>query len=169
MIASILSVVAVTYIYRFEDFSKGVFIIDWLLTTGYLLGTRGSFRFFMDTMQRRTLSGKAVIIYGAGRGGEILLREILHNHRLKIKPLGFIDDDPIKSGKKLQGYPILGTFSDLDKLLLNHDVSGLLVSFSGEHEHVKADRMTAIRLACKKRGLFLKQFSVCLEDVDLDT
>jgi len=169
VIASIFSVVAVTYIYRFENFSKGVFIIDWLLTTGYLLGTRGSFRLFMDSMKRRTLSGESVIIYGAGRGGEILLREILHNHQLRIKPLGFIDDDPIKAGKKLQGYPILGTFSDLDRLILKHKVNGMLISFRGEHDHGDAERIDAVKEICKEKGLFLKQFSVCLDDMDLDT
>jgi len=167
VIASIFSVVAVTFIYRFEDFSKGVFIIDWLFTTGYLLGTRGSFRLFMDTMKRRTLSGQAVLIYGAGRGGEILLREILHNHQLNIKPLGFIDDDPIKSGKKLQGYPILGTSSDLTRLAGKHKVNGLLVSFRPEQEPELNDNLDSVMRYCRKNGLFLKQFSVSLEDMDI--
>jgi UDP-GlcNAc:undecaprenyl-phosphate GlcNAc-1-phosphate transferase len=119
----------------------------------------------MDTMKRRTLSGRSALIYGAGRGGEILLREILHNHQLKIKPLGFIDDDPIKSGKKLQGYPILGTSSDLHKLTLTHNVSGLLVSFRSEQENL--GRLDSVKRFCKENGLFLKQFSVCLEDMNL--
>jgi len=84
--ASVLSVAAVTFIYRFDQFSKGIFIIDWLLTTGFLLATRGSFRFFIESMKRRTLRGDTVLIYGAGRGGELLLREILNNQHLNINP-----------------------------------------------------------------------------------
>ena len=38
-----------------------------------------------------------------------MLREILNNKKLKLKPVGFIDDDKKKVGKKLQGYPFLGT------------------------------------------------------------
>jgi UDP-GlcNAc:undecaprenyl-phosphate GlcNAc-1-phosphate transferase len=56
--ATILSVAVVTFIYRFVDFSKGIFVIDWLLTTALLLGTRGSFRFFVDTLKHKTLSGE---------------------------------------------------------------------------------------------------------------
>ena len=38
-LASFLSIAAVTFVYRFEDFSKGIFIVDWLITTGAILGT----------------------------------------------------------------------------------------------------------------------------------
>ncbi|MBW2041250.1 MAG: glycosyl transferase [Deltaproteobacteria bacterium] len=160
---TVLSVTVVTFIYRFEDFSKGIFVIDWFLCTGLLLGTRGSFRLFRDTMRRKSMAGDAVIIYGAGRGGEILLREILNNDALNVKPVGFIDDDALKAGRKLQGYPILGSFADLETLVEKHPVGGLLVSFT------EADpaRMEAVKTFCKARGLFLKRFSVQLEDVPL--
>ena len=164
-IATLLSVAAVTFIYRFEDFSKGIFIIDWLLTNAYLLGTRGSFRFFLDAVKRKTLAGDTILIYGAGRGGEILLREIINNRQLNIKPLGFIDDDPLKKDKKLQGYPILGSFSDLRALLISHPVSGLLISFSDNDP----EQLNAVKKLCEEKKLFLKQFSIHLKDVELDT
>ena len=164
MFASLLSVVAVTYIYRFEDFSKGIFIIDWLLTTGYLLGTRGSFRLFLDTIKRKTLSGDAVFIYGAGRGGEILLREILNNRRLNIKPVGFIDDDTLKTGKKLLGYPVLGSSSDIEGLSKKYPITGILVSFRNHDP----DKLHSIKLFCEKNRLFLKRFSICFDDLDVE-
>ena len=162
--ASLLSVVAVTYIFRFEDFSKGIFIIDWLLTTGYLLGTRGSFRLFLDTIKRKTLSGDAVFIYGAGRGGEILLREILNNRQLNIKPVGFIDDDTLKTGKKLQGYPVLGSSSDIEGLSKKYPITGILVSFRNHDP----DKLHSIKLFCEKNRLFLKRFSICFDDLDVE-
>jgi UDP-GlcNAc:undecaprenyl-phosphate/decaprenyl-phosphate GlcNAc-1-phosphate transferase len=163
-VASIMSVTAVTFVYRFQDFSKGIFLIDWLLTTGVLVGTRGSFRFFLDTVKRRTLSGRNVLIYGAGRGGEILLREILNNKRLGVKPVGFIDDDYLKTGKKLQGYPILGSFRDASEIAGRHGIGGILISFN----HFESDdRIGQVKVFCLKNGLFLKKFSIALEDVDL--
>jgi UDP-GlcNAc:undecaprenyl-phosphate GlcNAc-1-phosphate transferase len=161
--ATLLSIAVVTFIYRFEDFSKGIFVIDWFLMTGLLLGTRGSFRFFRDTMRRKTLAGDSILIYGAGRGGEILLREILNNQKLRVKPVGFIDDDPLKLGKKLQGYPILGSFGDVEKVIQKHPVNGLLVSFTNS----EATRIEEVKRFCKSQGLFLRRFSVCIDDVDL--
>ena len=164
-IASLLSVAVVTFIFRFKDFSKGIFIIDWVLTTGLLLGTRGSFRLFTDSFKHKTLSGDKVLIYGAGRGGEILIRELLNNQRLKIKPLGFIDDDPLKTGKKLQGFPILGTFADLAALQKKLGFGGVLISY----HHRDPDKFNKVVDACRKNGLFLKQFSVHIDDVDLES
>ncbi|MDM8552033.1 glycosyl transferase [Desulfobacterales bacterium HSG2] len=161
LFATLLSVVTVTYIYRFQDFSKGIFLIDWLLTTGLLLGTRGFFRISADTMSRKTLSGETVFIYGAGRGGEILLREILNNRKHNIKPVGFIDDDPLKTGKKLQGYPILGVFRDIDTFFEKHRVSGMLISFRDED----SENLDAVKKFCRKNDLFLKHFSIDLTDI----
>ncbi len=161
VLATLLSVAAVTFIYRFQDFSKGIFLIDWLLTTGLVLGARAFFRISADTMSRKTLSGQTVFIYGAGRGGEILLREILNNREHQIKPVGFIDDDRLKKGKKLQGYPILGTFQEIGSLLEKHEVSGMLISFRDEN----SGKLEDVRAFCRENDLFLKRFSIGLEDV----
>jgi len=148
-LASVLSITLVTFIYRFEDFSKGTFLIDWFLTTGLLIGTRGSFRLFVDTMKRKTLAGAAVLIYGAGRGGEILLRELLNNKKLKLKPLGFIDDDILKVGKKLQGYPIVGSCSDLESSLNKYEIDGLLISFGNkDSENLETVKQYAKKESC---------------------
>ena len=160
---TLLAVVAVTFLFRFEDFSKGIFIIDWFLTTGFLLRTRGSFRLFIDTMKRKSLRGDRVLIYGAGRGGEILLREILNNSQLKMQPVGFIDDDYRKVGKKLQGYPILGTGKDLERLVDKHDIKGVLISFNCNDPKC----LRPIILPVDEKGLFIKQFSICFEELRL--
>jgi UDP-GlcNAc:undecaprenyl-phosphate GlcNAc-1-phosphate transferase len=163
-LGTLLSVVTVTYIYRFQDFSKGIFIIDWLLTSAALLGTRGSFRIVDDMIKRKGLEGAQVLIYGAGRGGEILLREILNNRSRRLKPLGFIDDDRLKAGKSLQGYPVLGTFGDLEKLAAKHRPDGILISFN-RPDQGQFDR---IKSFCRANRLFLKQFSVTIGDIDLE-
>ena len=162
ILATILSITLVTFLFRFTDFSKGVFLIDWVLTTLFLLGTRGSFRLFTETIKRKTLSGDRVIIYGAGRGGELLLREILNNPSLHIKPVGFIDDDPLKLGKRVQGFPILGDFQKLSLLKEKHDISGLLLSFNGKTNAAACQSAAAF---CRNKGLFLKKFVVQLESI----
>jgi UDP-GlcNAc:undecaprenyl-phosphate/decaprenyl-phosphate GlcNAc-1-phosphate transferase len=158
----LLSVAVVTYIYRFDGFSSWIFLIDWMITTGLLLGTRGSFRIFLDITKRKTLTGKTVLIYGAGRGGEILLREIMNNQRLHLNPAGFIDDDALKTGKKLQGYPILGRFNDLPQLIETHRPEGLLISFN----HLEKGKVDTITTICRASGLFVKQFAITLKDLE---
>ncbi len=164
MLGTAFSVIAVTFIYRFENFSKGVFAIDLFLTGIFLLGTRFSFRFFLDTMKRKTTAGENVLIYGAGTGGEILMREILNNQRLNLRPIGFIDDDPVKTGKKLQGFPILGTPDIISAAIEKHNIDEVLVSFKKE----KGDGLEKVRRACREKEIFLKKFSISLEEIDLE-
>ncbi len=158
----LLSVAVLTYAYRFQNFSKGIFVIDWFLTTGFLLGTRASFRLFLDAMKKSSLVGEPVLIYGAGRGGEILLREILNNRRLHVRPAGFLDDDPLKTGKRLQGFPILGAWSDAEQLATQHKIAGIVISFRDE----SPERLQEIRGFCRANRLFLKRFTVGVEDLE---
>ena len=164
LLASLVSIAAVTLIYRFKDFSKGLFVIDWVLTTGLLLGVRGSFRLFLETQKRKTLSGDKILIYGAGRGGELLLREILNNGDLNVKPVGFIDDNVLKHGKKIQGYGILGAFGDMAKIHAKHDLKGIIVSFNESQSRHKETHQ-AVRQFCQEHQLWLKQFKIDLRDV----
>jgi len=166
LVGTMLSVAAVTFLYRFKEFSKAVFIIDCLLMTCLLLGVRGSFRLFIELYRRNTLSGEKVVIYGAGRGGELLLREILNNKQLKVRPIGFVDDDPLKKGKKIQGYPIMGTFNEIDQIRRQHQINGILVSFN----NVGGESRSAHAMAadfCKRNGIYLKRFKIDLQEVDL--
>jgi len=161
LLGTVLSVASVAFIYRFKDFSKGVFIVDWFLMNAFILGSRGSFRLFMEIRKRKTLSGDRVLIYGAGRGGELLLRELLNNGKLKMNPIGFIDDDLYKKGKKIQGYPIIGTSGDLYRLAKNHKFQGILISIhNGDSESV-----LKVKEFCRTNGYFLKQFSLKMENI----
>ena len=163
LLATLASITVVTILYRFNDFSKGVFVIDCIVTTVFLLSTRGSFRLFSETMKRKTLSGDQVVIYGAGRGGELLLRELLNNKSHHINPVGFIDDDPLKFGKKIQGFPILGSFDHLPMLKERYAIQGVLLSFNGKAN--ASAHQAAVRY-CHQNGLFLRIFSIQLKPAE---
>lgn len=163
LVATLTAVAVITYMYRFKDFSKGVFVIDWFLATGFVLAVRGAFRFFSETQKRQTLTGDKVVIYGAGRAGELLLREILHNPSLRVRPVGFVDDDPLKKGKKIQGYPILGNFDTLEQIHQRYQLDGMLISFNDRDGRHAQSGLNAGRF-CESHDLFLKRFRIGLVD-----
>jgi UDP-GlcNAc:undecaprenyl-phosphate GlcNAc-1-phosphate transferase len=165
LVGSLVSIAAVAFIYRFKDFSKGLFIIDWVLTTGLMLGVRGSFRMFIETQKRQSLTGDKVVIYGAGRGGELLLREILNNDKLGVNPIGFIDDNALKIGKKIQGYPILGGFETLERIHAKHQLNGILLSFN-DRDGCHKETYASVKAFCRQHHLALKQFRIDLSDID---
>ncbi len=63
---------------------------------------------------------KKVLIVGAGTAGEKLLRTVTDNPGCGINIVGFVDDDPSKTGRTVRGKPVYGT---CDELI---DVSGRL-------------------------------------------
>jgi UDP-GlcNAc:undecaprenyl-phosphate GlcNAc-1-phosphate transferase len=164
LLGTLLSLALVTYIYRFVSFSKGVFLIDWFLTAAFLVGSRVSFRSFREFVKHRALKGEKVLIYGAGRGGQVLLREILDNKRLTVKPVGFIDDDITKVGKQLFGYRVMGTGANLENILEKVRVDGLIISC---RDMAKESQERLLGL-CRSRGIFLKRFVVNLQDVEIE-
>jgi UDP-GlcNAc:undecaprenyl-phosphate GlcNAc-1-phosphate transferase len=164
LLGTLLSLALVTYMYRFVSFSKGVFLIDWLLTTTFLIGSRVSFRSFREFVKYKALKGENVLIYGAGRGGQVLLREILDNKHLTVKPVGFIDDDITKVGKRLYGYPVMGTGANLENILEKVPVNGLIVSCRDMAEE-NQKRLLGL---CRSRRIFLKRFVVNLQDVGIE-
>ena len=164
LLGTLLSLALVTYMYRFVFFSKGVFVIDWFLTTAFLLGSRASFRSFREIVKYKALKGEDVLIYGAGRGGQVLLREILDNNRLGVKPVGFIDDDVMKAGKRLNGYSVMGTGAELENILEKVPINGLIVSCRG----ISEGNQEKLKVLCRSKGIFLKRFVINLQDVDIE-
>ena len=163
VLGSLMCVAVITFVFRFENFSKGLFLIDWFVLTGLLLSTRGSFRLFMDKMKRSSLSGDNIMLYGAGRGGEILLREIFNNKSHNLVPVGFLDDDALKKGKNLQGLPIYGPGHGLADFLDRKNVKGMIIAFTSADE----EKLAWAKDLCRKNNMFLKQFHISLEDLEV--
>jgi UDP-GlcNAc:undecaprenyl-phosphate/decaprenyl-phosphate GlcNAc-1-phosphate transferase len=111
------AIITVVFVFRFHDFSRGVFIIDALLFGMLVAGSRLSFRIIGDYVVRRKQVGRRVVVYGAGDGGALVVRELRSNHRMGLIPVAFIDDDPLKRGKLIHGVPVVGGRDRLHDLL----------------------------------------------------
>src|SRR5262249_28753894 len=89
--AWIASTLAVVFLFRFEGWSRGVLVMDGVLLFLSVAGSRIVFRLLRTWMLRfqQLPDAKRVLIYGAGDGGELLLRELLNNRDLGLHPVGF--------------------------------------------------------------------------------
>jgi UDP-GlcNAc:undecaprenyl-phosphate/decaprenyl-phosphate GlcNAc-1-phosphate transferase len=109
---SATSVVAVLLATGFHQYSRSVFVIDWLLLTALLVGTRISFSLLGDWFARLPRAESTrVLIIGADDRGDLVLRTILRDP--SYRAVGFLDADPGKHQRRLRGVPILGTPRDI--------------------------------------------------------
>lgn len=148
ILASIISVLFITFVSRFQDHSRVVFVIDWLLTLFFISFSRVIFRLLEEYFQGFN-SGKRILILGAGSCGELFLREIKHNKGLNYKPIGFIDDDERKKGKIIHGLPILGTRKDLNDEIREKNIEEVIIAAPS----LKKDDCKDVIEACRQLNI----------------
>ncbi len=103
VLGSVLSVLGIVLLFRFDGFSRKLFVLDCFLLFLALAGSRLAFRLFREFIPTPAGSGRRVLIYGAGDGGEMVLRELRNNPAWEYQAVGFVDDDPFKVGKVING------------------------------------------------------------------
>jgi FlaA1/EpsC-like NDP-sugar epimerase len=60
---------------------------------------------------------RPLLVYGAGRAGSAVGREVLESPELAYELRGYVDDDASKWGKEIHGVPVLGGRHDLPRLV----------------------------------------------------
>jgi len=162
VLGSVLSVLVILFAFRFEGFSRTIFVIDGLLMFLFLAGSRMAFRLFREVLPvSGDDDGRRVLIYGAGDAGELVLRELLNNRALKYSPVGFLDDDPAKAGKMIHGLKVYAGNGDLNLVCRQHDVNEVLISTSRMPE----DRLQEIVGFCRAQHISVKRMKIGIEDL----
>jgi FlaA1/EpsC-like NDP-sugar epimerase len=110
----------------------GIIALEFLLSLTGSLGARSLRRLLYERGRKRTASlvqdVKRVILYGAGRAGILLLRE-LQNHG-EVQVVGFVDDDPRKVGTAISGHKVLGDGGALDELVHQLRIDEVVISIA---------------------------------------
>lgn len=80
----------------------------------------------------RTIHGDAswaeerVMIIGAGRAGQTLIKEFFNSDKVRIKVCCIIDDNPNKKGKMLEGVPIVGNRYDILEMVEKYRIDRII-------------------------------------------
>jgi UDP-GlcNAc:undecaprenyl-phosphate GlcNAc-1-phosphate transferase len=134
---------------RFQGLSRAVFVLDWLVLVVLLAASRVSFRLLAEMLRATPEDFRRVLIYGAGDGGELALRELRKNARLRREPVGFVDDDRAKTGMRIHEVPVLGTLTAIEPLLDAHRVAEVIVASA----QIPAERIRQLEAVCAGRGI----------------
>jgi FlaA1/EpsC-like NDP-sugar epimerase len=126
----------------------------------------GGARFVARSIYERPLSGfrarkdaRGLLIVGAGDGGRLVLREILRNPQLGLKPVGFIDDDPLKRRLRVDGVRVLGTTSDLGRILDEVEPDEVTIAIPSAPGILRAN----VVRSCRERGIPVRTLPTVFE------
>ena len=146
---TVMPMLVLLFVYRFYSFSRAVFVIYWVLMLLLLSLSRLSFRLLQEGVTKRRQEGKPTLIYGAGMGGQMAMREIETNRDLGLALVGFIDDNPRKQKGKIMGYPVFGGQEGLERIIKKHNIQEIIVSFKQNGE----ERRKEVKNLCRQLGV----------------
>jgi FlaA1/EpsC-like NDP-sugar epimerase len=127
----------------------GVIAMYFLLTLALI----GGARFVARIVYERPLRGfrargdaRRVLIVGAGEGGRLVVRELLRNPQLGLAPVGFVDDDPLKRGIRIDGVKVLGATDQLGRILDEAEPDEITIAIPSAPGTLRARVVRAARL-----------------------
>ncbi|MHB1569120.1 MAG: SDR family NAD(P)-dependent oxidoreductase [Solirubrobacteraceae bacterium] len=132
-----------------------VVMLFFLLSLAFLVGARFAVQLLGEGRVRSIAAnkgGREVLVVGGGEGGHLVVRELMRNPSLGLRPVGFLDDDPRKLGLKDEhGLRVLGTTSeqDLNRVLNDVEPDEVLIAIPSAPGTLRA----RVVKACRDRGI----------------
>ncbi len=139
--ATLLNILILFLATRLENLPRSIFFINAFLLIIFLGGGRFIYRIIADRhkfFHTDKSQFTRVIVVGAGRGGERILREIKNNPELKLNVVGLVDDDPEKRGKTLHNTKVIGQIKDISLLAKKTSAQKIFIAISSaSHQQMK--------------------------------
>lgn len=164
ILGAILSYVVVRFAVKSSALGLSFFVLNAVVLFVMVSSSRLAFRVFRRLLPSRTpLNSRRALIFGAGDGGEILLRELQNNQALGLVPIGFVDDDPLKAGKTVHGLKVHhSTPSTLLQVCTARGAEEVVISTS----KLPAERLDAIARDFAAAGIVLRRMRIELDVVN---
>ncbi|HHV30645.1 polysaccharide biosynthesis protein [Acetivibrio mesophilus] len=136
---------------------RSIFLICILTDTALITGIRFAYRVFRRIIKGemiRFTNSKRVLIAGAGDAGAIIVREMKSHPGLKSTPVGIVDDDTFKIGKKLNGVPVVGDTKDVSKIIEKLHIDEVIIAMpSASHKKINDIYTSCAQTDCKVKIL----------------
>jgi FlaA1/EpsC-like NDP-sugar epimerase len=120
-----------------------------------LLGT-GAIRFqsrlFAARQRSLDTDRHRVLVVGAGSAGSMMLKDLLNSPSLGLFPVGVVDDDRRKVGRRLHGIPVLGTLAAIPRVVDRYQVSAVLLAIPSATDDLVRD----VAAMCERAHVTLK-------------
>jgi UDP-GlcNAc:undecaprenyl-phosphate GlcNAc-1-phosphate transferase len=137
--------------------SVSALILDWIIATGIVGGTRFGFRALRQYFAAQRDEGQRVLVYGSSDHGLLVVRHL--RQRLERNVVGLLDADPDRHGLQVQGVAVLGDLDNLPHLASTYDINEVIVPV----ENTTEEQRRRIARACVEVGVVCQHFAFKLE------
>lgn len=160
--SSLVSFLIVVVAFQFEGYSRRVFVVDAVLLLSFVTMSRLAFRVLRLALPGpHSVSGKRVLIFGAGDGGELLCRELINNEHLQRVPVAFIDDDPVKAGRVVHGLRVHAATEPLERICREQKIDEIMLSTT----KVTMSRLRSLVASCETVNIPVVRMSINIDRI----
>jgi len=132
------------YFFGTRDYSRLQYLLCGVLVIVMLLLWRFSFRSLLRKIRRRGWNLRHVAIIGTGRLGQVVYRTLQRNTWTGIKPAYFVSHHAKTVRSDRNGRVIAGGLDDLEELLDNNPVSGVILAMPAKLMHLMPDVLSRL-------------------------
>lgn len=153
-----ISLIVCFFMTRLQGVPRTMFFIEFLLLVIGLGGGRLAYRFFKDNNVFRSIfkydhgDSFNVLIVGAGRSGEKLLRDINATPALGLNVIGFLDDDKFKKNAYIHNKKVFGDSSLIPEIVKKYGVSKIFIAIPS----AGSAEIKRIAIYCQDLGVEVK-------------
>ena len=144
--------VLMLYFLHIHNVPRSVLIVFWLLELILLGGIRFSYRISQEIGAFSGSNKQKVLIIGAGVAGEMIIRQMKAEKKLKLYPAAIIDDDLNKQNTQIHGVPVLGGLVQIDEIIKRKKIDEIIIAVPS----VPSVDMRRIVHACERTGIEFK-------------
>ena len=131
IIASAGVVAYAVFIHRLESIPRTVLFLDGLFCFVFIAGIRFSIRAWRENYYPMVFGRhekKRVLIVGAGSAGQMIVRELHLNRKLKYTAVGFVDDDPRKQRASFHGLAVFGKCEAIPRVCRRRKIAEVVIA-----------------------------------------
>ena len=140
----------------------GVVVYYFLLALVFLTAARVLARAVNDRRLpglRARADERSVLIVGAGQGGRLVCQELARNADLRLHPVGYVDDDPLKQRLRFEGVRVRGTTRELPQILDDAEPDEVIIAIPSAPGELRGRVVTA----CRERGIPVRTLPTVFE------
>lgn len=126
---SIVATVIILPVVTFQPPFLRLYFITWMMHLLLIGGSRLSWRIYRRNFISKDVKKKPTLIVGAGRGGSLLIRQMMTTPYMGMEPVLVVDDDSnkqkmsIAAGVKVQGY-----ITDIPELVKKFNIKKIIIA-----------------------------------------
>lgn len=133
-------------IFTFKSPFLRLYFVTWMMLLILIGGSRISLRMFQKEAHKQVKNKVPTLVVGGGRGGSVLVKQMVNSPDMDMDPVLIVDDDPAKQNLSVtEGIKVRGVIEDIPDLVKKYSIEKIVIAIPT----LKNERLQEITDICE--------------------